>query len=123
MAVIYYTESIPVTASSGNAAAAATNVTLPGVSGKTTYITGFTVTGAGATGASIIQVQVTNTVGGNMVFDLVIPAGVTTSITPLQVNFPLPIPATATNTGISVVVPSFGTGNTNAATVAYGYQK
>jgi hypothetical protein len=123
MAVIYYTESTPLTASSGNVAASAANATLTSVAGKTAYITGFTVTGTGATAGSNILVTVTGVVGGTMTYVLAIPGTATTSITPLQVNFPLPIPATATNTNIVVNVPSFGAGNTNAATVAYGYLK
>jgi hypothetical protein len=112
----------PVTASSGNQAAAASTVTLPGVAAKTTYITGFTVTGAGATAASIIGVTLVGLISGTATFDLVIPAGATTSITPLSVQFSAPVPASTTNTAIVVTVPSFGTGNTNAATVATGFQ-
>lgn len=123
MAVIYYTDSTPVTASSGNVAATATTATLTSATGKLVYITGFTVTGAGATAASVIAVTVTGVIGGTMTFELVIPAGVTTTITPLQVNFPMPVSASGFGTNIVVNVPSFGTGNTNAAVVAYGYIK
>lgn len=122
MAVIYYTESTPISASSGNVAAAAATATITAGT-KMAYITGFTVTGAGATAASIIAVTVTGVVGGTQTYNLVIPAGATTSITPLQVNFPMPISATAYGTNIVVSAPSFGAGNTNAAVVAYGYLK
>ena len=51
----------PLTASSGNVAATATTATLSGAAGATTYITGFEVTGAGATAASVITVTITGT--------------------------------------------------------------
>ena len=110
----------PITASSTGAAAALTE-TLGGVASKTTYITGFEVTGGGATAASVITVTVTGTVSGTLNYNIVVPAGVTTSITPLVVEFTIPIPASALNTSIVVNVPSFGAGNTNAAAVAHGF--
>jgi hypothetical protein len=51
----------------------------------------------------------------------VIPAGVTTSIVPLLVTFYPPLPASATNTAITVTAVAFGAGNTNAAAVANGF--
>lgn len=110
------------TNASGNVAAAAANSTLTPAATKTAYITGFDVTGAGATAGSVILVTVTGVLGGTLTFPLTIPAGAGVGITPLQVRFPYPIPATAVNTPIVVNVPSFGAGNTNAASVAYGFQ-
>ncbi len=110
-----------ITASATGAASALT-ATLAGVASKTTCIAGFIVTGAGATGASVITITVTGTISGTLSFALVIPAGATTSITPLIVEFSRPIPASAANTAIVVNVPSFGAGNTNAAVVAHGFQ-
>lgn len=123
MAVIYYTESTPVTASSGNVAANTATATLPAVPGKTTYITGFTITGGGATAGSIVNATVTNVVGGTMTFNFAAPTGAAVGASPLGVTFPLPIPANAVNTTVVVSVPSLGAGNTNASVVAYGYQK
>ena len=40
-----------------------------------------------------------------------------------SVRFPQPLPASAVNTAITVTVPSFGAGNTNAAVVVYGFMK
>ena len=111
-----------ITASSGNKAASTANATLAAAAGAFTYITGFEVTGAGATAASNILVTVTGVQGGTMTYNLVIPAGVNTSITPLQVEFSPAIPSSAVNTAIQVAVPSFGAGNTNASTVAHGFQ-
>lgn len=110
-----------VTGASGNVAAAAANAQLGAVAAKSTYLTGFEVTGAGATAGSVILVTVTGVITGTLTYNLVIPAGATTSITPLIVEFSLPIISSAVNTAIAVNVPSFGAGNTNAATVVHGY--
>lgn len=103
-------------------AAAAISAVLPGVAGSTTYLTGFEVTGTGATAASVIVVTVTGILGGTKSYIIAIPAGVTTPITPLQVEFSRPIPASGPNQAITVSVPSFGAGNTNEAVTAHGYQ-
>lgn len=107
--------------SSGNVAAAAAVATLPGVASKTTYITGFTITGAGATAAGVIAVTVTGLAAGTLTFIMAIPAGVTAPVEPLVVTFPTPLPASAVNTAIVVTAPSFGAGNTNAAATAVGF--
>lgn len=111
----------PVDSDSGVVGAAAATATLPGAAGKTTWITGFEVTGAGATAASVITVTLT---AGTTVkhYLIAVPAGATTSITPLIVEFTKPVPATAQNTAITVAVPSFGAGNTSACVTAHGYQ-
>jgi hypothetical protein len=107
---------------SATAAAAAMTATLAGAVGKTTYISGFLVTGAGATAATNISVTITGTISGTLNYTITVPAGVTTGIQPLGQTFAIPIPASATNTAIVVNVPSFGAGNTNAAVAAYGFQ-
>lgn len=107
--------------SSGNVAAATATATLPAVSAKTTYISGFTVTGAGATAGSVILVTVTGLAAGTLTYVLVIPTGVTTEVRPLNVVFPTPLPGSAVNTAIVVSAPSFGAGNTNAAVTAHGF--
>jgi len=111
-----------VTASSTGAAAALTE-TLPGVAGKTTYLTGFQITGGGATAASNITVTVTGLISGTNSYNITVPAGATVGITPLNVTFPNPISASAVNTAIVVNVPSFGAGNTAAAAAAQGFQQ
>lgn len=103
-------------------AASANNVTLAGAAGKTTYISGFTVTGGGATAASNISITITG-LTNTLNFVLVIPAGATVSVQPLIVEFARPIPASAVNTAIVVNVPSFGAGNTAAAVTARGFQR
>jgi hypothetical protein len=47
---------------------------------------------------------------------------VTVGCAPLVVQFPIPIPASAVNSSVSVILAALGAGNTNAAVVAHGYQ-
>lgn len=110
------------TASAANAAAA-NNVTLAaGGAGVTTYVTGFEITGDGATAGSIIAVTLTGMIGGTKTYFITVPAGAGVAITPLIVTFPPPgLPASGANTAITLNVPSFGAGNTNAAASIEGY--
>lgn len=117
-----YANATPITAASGNVAAATATATLAATSGKTTYITGFEVTGSGATAAAVVSVTVTNTITGTLTYTYAAVAGATAINTPLVVEFPYPIPANAANTTIVVSCPSLGTGNTNNAVVAHGFQ-
>lgn len=113
-----------VTASAANAAAANNVALAAGGAGVTTYVQGFAITGAGATAGSVIAVTLTGTIGGTLNYQIAIPAGAGTSITPLVVEFTgQGIPASAPNTAITLNVPSFGAGNTNAAASIHGYQQ
>lgn len=103
-------------------AAQANNCALPAAVGAYTHIQGFVVSGAGATGASVVDITITGLLGGTMTFKLAIPAGATTGFAPLVVNFPRPLPASASNTAITLNVPSFGAGNLHAAATAFGFQ-
>lgn len=114
----------PLIAASGNVAANSAVATLAGVAGKTTYITGFSVTGAGATVGLVVGVTVTGLIGGvTATYNLAAVAGALLSNAPLMIQFIKPIPASATNTSIVVTVPSLGLGNTNSSVVAHGYQQ
>jgi hypothetical protein len=96
--------------------------------GKMTYLEGFDLSGGGATAASIIEVTVTGLAVGTLKYEVPIAAGVTSPAfsTPngpvYQVRFPTALPASGIGQSITVTVPSFGAGNTNASVVAYGYQ-
>lgn len=114
--------STPIGASSGNVAAATATATLAAAATKTTYITGFEITGGGATAASVVTATVTGLLGGAQSYSIAVPAGAALGITPLIVNFPTPFPASAVNTAIVVSVPSLGAGNTNAVANARGFQ-
>jgi len=104
-------------------AASANNQTLAGAASKRTYISGFAVSGGGATAASVISVTVTGLSNSqSLAFDLPIPAGATAGVIPLVVNFDPPLPASADNAAIVVNVPSFGAGNTKASASAWGFQ-
>lgn len=112
-----------ITASSGNVAAATATATLAGTSSKTTYISGFSVVGSGATVGAVVIITITNLIGSvTFSYPLAAIAGAVLMNTPLIVNFTIPIPANATNTSIVVSCPSLGTGNTNNVVNAYGYQ-
>lgn len=111
-----------ITSSSGNVAAATATATLAAAAGKTTYITGFEVTGAGATSAAVVTVTVTGTISGTLSYTYVAAGSATTANQPLIVEFPNAIPGSAVNTAIVVSCPTLGTGNTNNTVVAHGYQ-
>jgi hypothetical protein len=106
---------------SATGAASALAATLPATPGKTTYITGFQVTGLGATVGVGITVTVTG-LATTQSFIMGVVAGVLLGTPALIVSFPTPVPASAANTAIVVHVPSFGTGNTLAAVAAQGFQ-
>ena len=122
MSNIYYTESTPLVATATVAAATAT-ATLTSNQNRLAYLNGFTVSGLGATSAGTSTITVTGLLGGTQTYQLAIPAGATTATVLQQVNFPMPVPASAVNTNIVVSATTFGAGNTNANVTAYGYVK
>ena len=111
-----------ISGASGNVANASAVATLAAAAGKLNYISGFDVTGAGATAASVIAVTVTGLAGGTQTFNLAIPAGAAVGVNPLSIQFCPPFPASAVNTAIVVTAAAFGAGNTNAAVNARGIQ-
>jgi hypothetical protein len=119
----YPPASTPITASSGNVAAAAATATLAGAANVTTYITGFEFTSAGSTAAAVVTITITGTVSGTLSYTYASVAGATLANQPLIVQFSPPIPASAANTSIVVSCPSLGAGNTNATMVAHGYRR
>ena len=112
----------PVTSyASGNVANAIASATIPAVSGKLSYLTGFEVTGAGATAGSVVLLTITGIQGGTATHVITVPTGATVGVTPLQISYARPVPASAVNTAIVVSLPALGAGNTNAAVVARGF--
>ena len=99
----------------GTGAASAIVLTVPAQAGKTNQVSGFQVTGGGATAASVITVTLAGVQGGTQTFDIAVPAGAAAGITPLEVTFNPPLVASGPNTAIVLTVPSFGAGNTNSA--------
>jgi len=112
-----------ITASSGNVAAAVAAATLPGVGGKTTCISGFSVVGCGATAASVVLVTITGLIGGvTLTYPLAVLVGASLQNMLIDRNFRPAIPASAPNTAIVVSCPSLGAGNTNNVVNVQGYQ-
>lgn len=112
----------PLAVSSGNKAAAVAAATLSSAAGKTAYITGFTVSGSGATGGLPVIVTVTGILGGTLSYIYTAAVGVLLPNQPLSVQFPVPVPASAAGVDIVVSCPSLGTGSTNNAVSATGFR-
>lgn len=110
-----------VTITSGNVAAAVANAVLPAVAGKTNYLTGFEVTGSGATAGLPVAVSIFGLLGGTITYTYTAAVGVLVSNVPLIVEFGVPIPASAVNTAIQISCPSLGAGNTNNVANIHGY--
>lgn len=114
--------STPINASSGDVANATATATLAAAAGQFTYLSGFVITGAGATGASVVTATVAGVTGGPLSYDIAVPAGAAVGITPLMVTFTTPVRSSAVNTAIVVSAPPFGAGNLHAAVSATGFQ-
>lgn len=108
-------------ASSGNVANAVATAAMPAVAGKTNYVTGFSITGAGATAAAVVDATLTGVVGGPFHYTVAVPAGVAAGVLPLIVELETPLAASAANQAVTLSVPAFGAGNTNAAANIHGY--
>ena len=111
------------TAASGDVAAATATATLAAAATTTTYLTGFSVTGGGATSASVIACTVTGLITGTLTYDIAVPAGATLGIPVLARSFNPAIPASAVNTTIVVSCPTFGSGNAHASVNAEGFTR
>jgi hypothetical protein len=96
---------------------------IPAVAGETCYISGFEVHAGGATAAALVDVTVSGLLGGSITFPFSVPAGVALAGTPLKVQFPRPLPASAPNVAIAVTCPPLSAGNAKAMAVAYGYSR
>lgn len=118
---LYPDGAVPLAASSGNVAASSAVATLTCPTGKTAYLSQFTVTASGATTGLAVNVTVTGLLGGTQTFSFVFPAGVLVGAIPLDVDFPLALQASGPNVNIVVTCPSGGSGNTNAAVNVSGY--
>jgi hypothetical protein len=107
--------------SSGVVSASAAVATLTSAAGRLAYITGFSVSGLGATTAIVAAITITGLAAGTLNFGYPVPAGVGVAGPPMSVSFPSPLPASAVATNIVVTVASFGAGNTGAVAMAQGY--
>lgn len=113
----YPTGATPITASA-TGTTAATVATLAATSGKTTYISGFTIS-ADATSALAGAATVAGTIIGSL--NYIQSVGSATSAQLLTQSFIPSIPASATNTAITITSAAAGIGG-NTAVTAWGYQ-
>lgn len=113
--------STPLSAGSAVVANAAAVATLTGTATTTVYISGFEVTGAGATVGLPVTVTVAGLLGGTRSYIYSFMAGALLNNTPLIVQFNPPLPASAVNTPIVVTCPAGGTGATSNTANAHGY--
>jgi hypothetical protein len=111
----------PVNATSGVKANATASATLPGAANVTTYLSGFDVTGSGATVGLPVTVTASN-LQSALSWIYTATAGALLANTPLSIRFDPPLPATGQNTAIVVSCPALGLGNLNNVVNAYGYQ-
>lgn len=94
---------------------------LPATNGKTTYITGFTISAGGATTAAIVTVTIFS-VHTMFVYVFGVAAGATIASPNLDIRFPQPVPGAGINQQITVTVGAMGVGNTISCANVYGYQ-
>ena len=116
-----YPNTTPLIDGSGNKANASAVATLTGTATTTVYLSGFEVTGSGATTALPVTVTVAGLLGGTRSYTYSFASGALVANTPLIVAFDPPLPASAINTAIVVTCPASGTGGTNNTVVAHGF--
>ena len=112
---------VALNSSSGNVAAGSAVATFPAVAAKTNFVTGFEITGGGATGAALVVATLVGLLGGTASYIVAAVAGATLGNTPLVVQFSKAMPASAVNVALVLTLPSLGVGNTNAAVSMHGY--
>lgn len=118
---LYPAGSTPMISASGNVANATASATLNGFASATTYVSGFEVTGAGATAGLPVVVTVTG-LSATLSYIYSAAVGALVENTPLLVAFSPPLPASTVSTAIVVSCPPLGTGNTNNAVVIRGFR-
>lgn len=119
----YPASSTPLAAGTGNVANASAVATLTGTATTTVYISGFEITGSGATAGLPVLVTVAGLLGGTRTYVYTFEAGVLVGNKPLTVQFAPPLPASAINTAIVVTCPASGAGGTNNSAVAHGFYR
>lgn len=120
-ASMYPVGATPTSNSSGNVANATAAATLPAVAGKTNYVTGFVVSGSGATAGLPVTVTLAGVAGGTMSFTYCAAVGALVANQPLIVPFPEPIAATGPGVAVTLSCPALGAGNTNNTATLFGF--
>lgn len=111
----------PVSVTSGVVQNAVANAQMPAVAGKTNWITGFDITGAGATAGLAVTAVLTGLAGGTLNYIVVAATGVTLANETVVVLFDPPLPSSAQNTPVRIQVPALGLGNTASAANIRGF--
>ena len=114
--------STPVASASGNVANATATATLAGAVGRTTYVTGFQITSAGATSAGVVTATLAGVIGGTIAYTYGTVAGTSAANPIFDVQFTNPLPASATNTAIVLTLPALGAGNLFTTISLQGFQ-
>jgi hypothetical protein len=114
-------ERVAIANSSGNVAAGTATATLPLITGKTSYLCGWSITSTGSTATAIVSPTVTNVQGGTQTYTYVTVAGVAAANAQLNITYTPCLPANAAANAPTVTLPSLGAGNTNATVNAWGY--
>ena len=96
---------------STNVANAVASASTGSAVGKTSYLTGLTVTGSGATVGTTVQVTITGLLGGSISYNYTAETGADKGNRPLNINFIPPLPASGPGTGILATCPALGAGN------------
>jgi hypothetical protein len=109
-----------VTATSGVVAAATATCTLPAVAAKFTWLTGFVVSGTGATASASVTMTVAGVVSGTQSYAIGVPP-LTAAPIWYPVEFNPAVPSSAVNTAIVLTLPSLGTGNLGVSVNATGF--
>lgn len=107
--------------SSGVVANAAAQASLPAAPGKTNYLSGFEITGGGATLGGLLTVSISGLMGGTIQYVYGAVAGVLLANPPLVVNFIPPLPASGPNVAITIDCPALGLGNTANVISMHGF--
>jgi hypothetical protein len=118
------TGALPLSNSSGNVANATANAVLVAPSNNpnaTNYVTSFSISGAGATAASVVTATLTGVVGGPLNYTVAVPAGATLGLTPILRQYAVPL-AGIPGQAITLSLPALGAGNTNAAVNITGFR-
>lgn len=108
-------------AASGVVAASTATATIAAQTWGTNYLSGFQVTGSGASSATTVTLTITGLKGGNLTYVVPVPAGVNASVQPLAVSFYPALPASGPNVAIAASLPSFGSGNAAASVNIQGF--
>jgi hypothetical protein len=117
----YPAGSIPLVAVVSSADTTSSVATLSAITGRLTYVCGFSVSGLGATALTNVVVTAASVVGNvSPSYAYSFPLGATLPAVPIGNSFTPCLPGSLVNSPISVTVPG-AAGNTNTNVNAWGY--